>query len=141
MLAVTKEMIKNFRLHELGYDFMGYRFEDPRELTFHHLILPKKSCEAKHLENGYVDWNGVILVRTSSHDYIHLIEEYDNNLFYDITSELMDQKIKGRIDKENLYYIHMLLRQFEEEYEGMKGKDNEQLIREEYQKRLFYSGR
>ena len=141
MLAVTKEIIKNFNLRDIGYDFMGYSFEETKELTFHHLLLPRKVCEDSNLGKGYEDCNGVILVRTTSHNYIHVIEEYDSNLFYEITSEMLDQKIKGRLDKKNIYYIHLLLKQFEEEYEGMKGRKNEQLIKSEYQKRLFNNGR
>lgn len=141
MLAVSKELIKNFKIYEAGYDFMGYRFKNLEDLSFHHLIIPKKVCLKNKIGDGYEYWNGVILVRRTAHDYIHLIEEYDNNIYYDITSELIDEKIKGRLDAKNIHYIDLLLKQFEEEYEGMIGYDNDVLIKSKYKKRIFYNER
>ena len=139
MLSVSKNFIKNFHLRKLGYDLMGYRFNDPIELTFHHLLLPGIICEELGLGDGYEKWNGIMLVRETAHDYLHIVEAWDNNIYYDITSELLDQLIKGRVDTKNIYYIHLLLEKFEKEYRGCLGYNNKPLIKEEYQKsRIFY---
>jgi len=52
--AVTKEMVKEYELKKLGYDFMGYTFKNVNELSFHHLIVPRKDCKRKGLGDGYV---------------------------------------------------------------------------------------
>ena len=141
MLSVSKTFIKNFRLREIGYDLMGFPFEDSKELTYHHLLLPTSECEYLGFGNGYLKWNGVMLVRETSHDYLHVIEKWDNDIFYEINSELIDQLIKGRVEQRNIFYIHRLLQKFEEEYKGCLGFNNEPLIKESYQKRFFNNRR
>ena len=54
MKEVTKEMIKEFQLKKLHYDFMGYTFKRPDELSFHHLIVPHKDCKIQGLGEGYL---------------------------------------------------------------------------------------
>lgn len=141
MLAVSKDIIKNFKIYEAGYDFMGYLFENPWELSFHHLVVPRKDCIKLGYGEGYEYWNGVILVRETAHNYLHIIEQYDKELFYDITSELVLEKIKGRLDSKNIHNIDLLLKKFEKEYENEKGYDNTILIKEKYKKRIFYNER
>ena len=53
MRAITKEMIKIYKMKELGYDFMGYTFNRPEELSFHHLIIPHRDCQRLGYGNGY----------------------------------------------------------------------------------------
>lgn len=43
-------MVKEYELKKLGYDFMGYTFNNRNELSFHHLIIPKRDCKKKGLE-------------------------------------------------------------------------------------------
>ena len=137
MREITKNMIENFKLRELGYDFMGYDIDKVESLTFHHLIIPHKDCGPLGIEDdGYVEWNGSILVRNHSHDYLHIIEKYDFNIFLDITSEMIDQNIKGRLDPKNLRLIDMLLKDFEEEWDGEIGYNSKPLIKDAYRKRL-----
>ena len=38
MREVTKLMINEFNMKKLGYDMMGYTFNNINELLFHHLI-------------------------------------------------------------------------------------------------------
>ena len=106
-------MIKNFKIMKLGYDFMGYKVDRKNSLSFHHLIIPRRHCKDYNLGDGYYEWNGAILVRNTSHDYLHLIEAKDYDIFLKITSEMIDQNIKGRLDIENLRRINELLKQFE----------------------------
>lgn len=54
MKQVTHEMIEVFKINKLKYDFMGYTFKRTNELSFHHLIVPKRECKAQGLGEGYL---------------------------------------------------------------------------------------
>ena len=54
MREVTREMIKMYNIKKLGYDFMGYTFNRPEELSFHHLVVPKRDCKDQGLGDGYL---------------------------------------------------------------------------------------
>lgn len=127
-------MIKNFKIMKLGYDFMGYKVDRKNSLSFHHLIIPRRHCEDYNLGDGYYEWNGAILVRNTSHDYLHLIEAKDHDIFLKITSEMIDQNIKGRLDIENLRRINELLKHFEKEHSADVNSKGKILIKEEYKK-------
>ena len=86
MRAITNLMINDFKLKKLGYDFMGFSFKRKEQLSFHHLIFARKDCKELHIPSeGYLYWNGAILRQDTSHDYLHLIEQYDPEIFYLIT--------------------------------------------------------
>lgn len=131
MKEVTKIMIKKYALERLKYDFMGYPYENVSQLSFHHLIVPRRHNGPMTIENG------AILRQNTSHDYLHLIERYDYDMFLAITSEMIDENIKGYIDMENLKYIDDVLRCFEREYCGYRTKKGHLIIKEEYTKRLI----
>ena len=42
MKEITKLMINEFKLRQLGYDFMGYRLKRRESLSFHHLIIANR---------------------------------------------------------------------------------------------------
>lgn len=54
-----------------------------------------------------------------------------------ITSEMIDEKIKNRIDIENLRYINDLLCYFEKEFSNMKSKKGKLLIKNDYKERFL----
>ena len=137
MREITKEMIIAYRLKKLGYDFMGYEFNRPQQLSFHHLIIQHRYCKENEIGEGYLWWNGAILVQKTSHDYLHIVENYDYDRFLAITSELIDENIKGYLDQENLLAIDDILTSFEKEYCGAKNKKGYPLIKEEYTQRLI----
>lgn len=138
MNNTTKNMIKKYSLMKLKYDFMGYPFVRTNELSFHHLIIPHKDCKSLGLlHGGYLDWNGAILVQDTSHEYLHVIGNYDYEIFSLITSEMILQNIKGRLDLANIQRINDLLNYFENEYYDKKNKKGYPIIKEEYTKRLF----
>lgn len=87
MKCLTNEMIHDFRIMKLGYDFLGYEVKRKNELSYHHLIIPKRECKEQGLGQGLYYWNGAILVQKTSHDYLHNIERADPEIFYLITSE------------------------------------------------------
>ena len=137
MRDITKLMIYNYNLIKLGFDFMGYEFQKENELSFHHLIVPRRLCAYKKIENdGYVEWNGAILVQDTAHNYLHTIERYDRELFKGLTNEMIEQKYKGKIDIENIKRIDALLNYFENEYRDVKSKTGEKLIKEKYTRRI-----
>jgi hypothetical protein len=53
MREITREMIKEYRINKIKYDFMGYTFNRYEELSFHHLIVPRRECKAQGLGDGY----------------------------------------------------------------------------------------
>ena len=132
MREVTKLMIKDFKIMKLGYDFMGYKVNRTKDLSFHHLIIPHRESKAYGLGEGYLYWNGAILRQNTSHDYLHLIENIDPDIFYELTSEMIDENIKGRLDIDNLKRIHDLLLYFEREHDHDTSKKGKLLIKREF---------
>lgn len=129
MREVTKLMINEFKIKQLGYDFMGYSLQRGDIYTFHHLIIPNR--------NGgpYTRWNGAILFSTP-HQYLHTIEAKDYDMFCSITSEMIDMNIKGYLELKNLRNIDDVLTQFEREYSGAQTRKGKVLIKEEYTRRV-----
>lgn len=124
-------MYKEFKIKKLGYDFMGYPEQQKDLITFHHLIVPHRHCKEQGLGEGYLRWNGAILY-TTPHEYLHLIEAKDYEIFLAITSEMVDMNFKGYLDKENLHYIDDALKYFEHEYCSATTKKGKPLIKEQY---------
>lgn len=137
MREITSIMIKKYALNKLKYDFMGYAFQNSKQLSFHHLIVPHRLCKQQGLGEGYIEWNGAILRQDTAHEYLHRIEQYDLDMFNAITSEMIDENIKGYLDMENLKYIDDILRCFEREYCGTRTKKGNLIIKPEYTRRLI----
>ena len=132
MREVTKLMVNDFKIMKLGYDFLGYKVNRKQDLSFHHLIIPRRHCKEAGLGEGYLYWNGAILRQNTSHDYLHLIENIDPEIFYELTSEMIDENIKGRLDIDNLKRIHDLLLYFEREHDHDTSKKGKLLIKREF---------
>ena len=130
MKPITREMIKKYGIKD--FDFMGYDIKRKESLSFHHLIVPHRHCKQQGLGEGYVMWNGAILVQDTSHDYLHTIETIDYDVFSALTSEMIDMNIKGRLDKDNLRYIKDILLSFEQEHDHDRNKKGKLLIKREY---------
>lgn len=128
----------DFNMKQLGYDWMGYEFKDKSQLSFHHLIIPRRHCKALDIPNeGYVYWNGAILRQDTAHNYLHIIESKDYDRFCYISSELIDINIQRAILYEQLKNIHDCLCGFEREYSGVRTNKGQELIKEEYTRRLI----
>ena len=133
MRAITNLMINDFKLKKLGYDFMGFSFKRKEQLSFHHLIVAHKDCKELHIPSeGYVYWNGAILRQDTSHDYLNILEQYDPEIFYLITSELIDENIKRKLTLDSLRRIRTLLEYFEKEHCSTRTKNGKLLIKESY---------
>lgn len=138
MRDVTIEMIKIYNLKKLKYDFMGYEFKNSKELSFHHLIIPKKDCKDLGFGSGYLFWNGAILVQKTSHDYLHIVERIDRDRFNYITSQMIIENVNNQIIYDCLKKISDCLDGFEREYSGLHTQKNKNLlIKEEYTRRLI----
>lgn len=130
MREVTKLMINEFKIKQLCYDFMGYSLQKGDIYTFHHLIIPNRHG------GPYARWNGAILCGRTSHPYLHLIEAKDYDMFCYLTSEMIDENVKGYLDIKNLRNIDDALTQFEREYSGARTRKGKVLIKEEYTRRV-----
>ena len=126
MRKVTKNMIKTFKLEELGFDMMGYTFDKIDELSYHHLLVSKRYGGSASY------WNGSILVRQTAHDYLHVIEKVDLDMFNAITRELEDQKKARKIQIENLRRIRDILTSFEREHSNDRSEHGRILIKKEF---------
>ena len=129
MKEISKLMIREFKIKQLGYDFMGYKLQKGDIYTAHHLIVPAR--QGGKLTRQNTD----ILCGQTSHPYLHLIECKDYDIFCYITSEMIDMNILGRLDIENLRHIDEVLRQFEKEHYDDRGKKGKRLVKEEYLRR------
>ena len=132
MKEVTREMIKLYNIKKFGYDFMGYTFNRPEELSFHHLIVPHRDCKQEGLGEGYLIWNGAILKQETSHEYLHTIELYDRELFLRITKYMIEENQNKKIDIDNLKRIRDLLLYFEAEHQYDTNKKGKKLIKRKY---------
>ena len=135
MKQVTNLLINDFKIKELGYDFLGFSLQKNCILSFHHLILSKEYCKKAKLGKGYWYWNGVILVQSTAHEYLHLIQRYDDELFRYITSEMIDMKVKGFLDLYNLQNIQDILDYFEYQHIEEKTDKGNYIIKERYLER------
>ena len=132
MKNITEQMIKDFKIMKLGFDFMGYKVDKKQSLSFHHLIIPHRESKNYGIGDGYLYWNGAVLRQNTSHDYLHIIEKIDPDIFYELTSEMIDENIKGRLDIDNLKRIHDLLLYFEREHDHDTSKKGKLLIKREF---------
>lgn len=132
MDAVTKEMVKIYKIKKIGLDFMGYRVDKTNNISFHHLIIPNRLGGKREISNGAILMQGQHRSESNSHDYLHLIEKLDYEIFCFITSEMLDQNIKGRLDIENLKQIRGLLQYFEREHINDRGNKGKLLIKPNY---------
>lgn len=128
MSLVKKEMIGIFQLDKLGYDMMGYTFNRFDELSYHHLKRSKSKGGAKTVDNG------AILTHVTSHEYLHLIERIDPDLYRAIKEVLIEENQSRRIEIANLRRIRDILLQFEREHgnDVAKKGTNFYLIKDEY---------
>lgn len=131
MNEVKQMMISEFLIRERGYDFMGYKLNKRDSLTFHHLIIPKRNGGLVRRENGAI-------IQRTPHDYLHLIESIDYDIFCYLTSEMIDMNIKGYLDRDNLINIRLLLEEFESKHDKDLTKKGRLLIKTEYKQGRIY---
>lgn len=132
MTKLKTKLYEKFDMSSLGYDFMGYEFENKKELTYHH-ILPKNLGGKTTFDNG-------ALLIGDSHNYIHLVEVMDFKLFIELSQELKKEHEKGEITKEQLVAIRQMLDFFEDKYKNSYARNGTLLIKEEFVRRRIDLG-
>lgn len=130
MSKLREKLFKKYKLEELGFDFMGYSFTTKNELSTHHII-------PKHQGGTTKDNNLCVLNRFSSHNYIHLIEDYDYKTFLQISRLLFAQVQEKQLTMERIAEINSLLDFFEQKYQNEQTRNGETLIRPEYKARIL----
>lgn len=133
MKTITSSIIKQYKLTELGYDFMGYPLEEGDIFTVHHLIIPSR------LNGPLEKWNISILCGSTAHTYLHLIESIDYDIFLAITSELIDINFQEYLDINNLKKINDILKSFENEWinKDIRNGRGKRKIKDKYINRLL----
>lgn len=134
MSRLRERLYKDYELESLGYDFMGYEFGSKKDLSTHH-IIPKHS-------GGQTKKNNLcVLNRFTSHNYIHLIEDYDYKAFLNISRCLMEQVKLGKVSIGEINIIYELLQEFEFKHKDLEDRNGELLIKTEYKtKRIILGG-
>lgn len=127
MTKMKAKLYDNFKLDNVGADFMGYEFDTKKELTYHH-ILPKNYGGKTTFENG------ALLIR-ESHNYIHTIEAFDFKLFIELSQELKREHEDGEITRERLLAIRQMLEFFEEKNKNTYTRAGLLLIKDEFIRR------
>lgn len=125
MSRLRERLYKEYQLESLGYDFLGYTFENKKELSTHHII--PKHCGGQTKKN-----NLCVLNRFTSHNYIHLIEDYDYKAFLKISKCLMEQVKLGKISIGEINTIYELLQEFEYKHKNTEDRNGDPIIKEEY---------
>ena len=133
MREVTNFMINEMGLQKLHLDMMGYSVQRRNDFSFHHMLIPKCDCKKMRIpSDGYLKWNGAILNGKTGHPYLHRVQEYDDDLFLYITSELRDENIKGYVDVKNLREIRKMLEDFEDRYARYRNKNGVLVVKREF---------
>lgn len=127
MGSLANRLFYDFGLHKLGYDFMGYTFDDKKEISYHHI-------QPRHYKGKTTYENGSLLVRNTSHNYIHVIEENDFKLFIELSQELIAEHKDG-ITKEHLIAIRQMLEYFERKFQDNYTKRGVPIIKDEFVRR------
>lgn len=126
MKPLVKLMINIYNLKNI--DFMGYEVSKDNPYTFHHI---KKRC---HGGKEIIE-NGAILTK-NAHEYLHLIETRDLEIYQYINNVLM------QINEQNfeplqrqILAIDYLLKIFESEHQNDSTCKNKAILKEKYLRR------
>lgn len=121
MNNVLKMMIKLWKMGTM--DWLGY--DNLEKYSFHHI---KKKCDG----GKQIITNGAVL-HISSHSYLHTIENYDLDRYIflnTILKAINEQKTMPSINQ--LEQIKLVLKEFQNEYEGKLSSRDKPIIKKEY---------
>ncbi len=130
MRPITAFMIAHWRMEH--FDWMYYPLDEGEAFSFHHLIIPKSEGGLAVLDNG------AILVKHTSHEYLHLIAEIDRDIFDYITNILIQVNLQEYMTTYTQYaQINNALKSFEREHCGDYTNKGKMLIKERYTRRIL----
>lgn len=121
MSDILRVMIKIWDMNTM--DWLGY--DNLERYSFHHL---KKKCD----DGEKIISNGAVL-HQSSHSYLHTIEYYDLDKYLFLNAflrQINEQKYQPSI--EQLKQIKLVLKEFQNEYEGKVSSRDKPIIKKEY---------
>ena len=119
MKGITREMIRIYK--PKGIDWMGYDINSIRDLTYHHI-------QKKEHGGPFTLDNGALLRGDTSHEYLHIIEYKDLDMYLyinNILKQINDQR--ARPTKQQLLAIRDVLLQFEREHDTETNSKGETL--------------
>lgn len=124
MKDLTRAMAKEYRTR--GNDWMGYTIQSINQLSYHH--IQKKEDE------GPFTWdNGALLRRDTAHEYLHIIEYKDLEIYDYINGILKQINTQGyKPTKEELIAIRDVLLSFEREHCSDRNSKGKILIKSKY---------
>lgn len=124
MKAVTRELIRIYNQRKI--DWMGYDIRTINDLTYHHI-------QKKEHGGPFTLKNGALLRGNTSHEYLHIIESRDLDMYKYINNVLRAINDQGyKPTKEQLLRIRDVLLQFEREHDRDLNSQGKLLIRKKY---------
>lgn len=126
MKQITNLMVNMYNLKKI--DFMGYKVSKDNPYTYHHLI---KRCYGgkETIENGAV-------LTKNSHEYLHIVETRDLELYNCINNVLKQINEQGHEPLlRQILAIDYLLKLFEKDHMEDRSSKNKRLIKNEYLRR------
>ena len=124
MKTVTRELIRIYNQRKI--DWMGYDIRNIHDLTYHHI-------QKKEHGGPFTLDNGALLRGDTSHEYLHIIETRDLDMYVyinNILKAINDQRFKPT--REQLLQIRDVLTQFEREHDRDENSQGKLLIKKRY---------
>lgn len=124
MKQITRDMVKIYRTRKI--DWMGYKLNTINDLSYHHIW--------KKEDGGPFTYdNGALLRADTAHEYLHIIETKDLDMYIYINKVLkMINSQQCQPTKEQLLSIREVLLQFEREHCSDTNSKGKSLIRTRY---------
>lgn len=124
MKEVTRELITMFKPRHI--DWMGYDIRSINDLNYHHII------KREHGGPFTID-NGALLRGDTSHEYLHIIEDRDLDMYVYINKILKDiNEQRFKPTREQLLQIRDVLLSFEREHDHDTNSKGKLLIKRKY---------
>lgn len=124
MRELTRAMARAYKTR--GNDWMGYKIRSIQDLSYHHII--------KREDGGPFTWdNGALLCQNTAHEYLHIIEYKDLDMYNYINKVLKQINDGGhRPTKQELINIRDVLMLFEREHEFDINSKGKLLVKRKY---------
>jgi hypothetical protein len=130
MKPITRLMVDTWEMNKI--DWMGYQISRKNPFTYHHAFIPARKGGKATIDNG------AILCGETSHPYIHVIENWDEERFEYLTEVLKEINEQRRMPSlEQFKKMRSCLESFEHEYSGKRTSKGKVLIKDTYTRRIM----